>query len=81
MMRSRLFLTICTAATVVAVQMAAAQAPATADEDHRGRDGVRALSGVSPFAGGCPGRGGEDTTITGAEVEPAVTVDPSDPGA
>jgi hypothetical protein len=79
MMRLRRFLTICTAATVVAVQMAAGQAPATADEDHRGHDGVRALSGVSPFAGGCPGRRGEDTTITGAEVEPAVTVDPSDP--
>jgi len=79
MRRSTLLLTMCTAATAVAVQLAAAHAPAAADEDHGRRDGVRTLSGASPFAGGCPGRRGEDITITGAEVEPSVTVDPTDP--
>jgi len=73
MRRSRLFLTVCTAATAVAVQVA----PAAADQG--GRAGVRALSGASPFAGGCPGRRGEDIAITGAEVEPSVTVDRTDP--
>jgi len=76
-MRSRLFLAICSAATVVAVQSVAA--PAATGEDDSGRDGVRALSGVSPFAAGCPGRPGEEVTLTGAEIEPAVTVDPGDP--
>ena len=79
MTRSRLFLTICTVATAVSVQLVAAQVPAAAGEDHGGGDGVRVLSGVSPFAAGCPGRPGEESAITGAEVEPAVTVDPNDP--
>ena len=79
MTRSRLFLTICTVATAVSVQLVAAQVPAAAGEDHGGGDRVRVLSGVSPFAAGCPGRPGEESAITGAEVEPAVTVDPNDP--
>jgi hypothetical protein len=82
-MRSRLFLAIGTAVAAVAVQLAATQAPAAAGDDHEhGRvevlSGLQVLSGPSPFADGCSGSV-DATAIDGAEVEPAITVDPSDP--
>jgi len=40
---------------------------------------LRVVSGPSPFAGGCPGARFDDTTITGHELEPAITVNPANP--
>jgi hypothetical protein len=38
---------------------------------------LQTLSGPTPFPDGCPGALGDDTHIPGAEIEPSVTVDPS----
>ena len=40
---------------------------------------LRVVSGPSPFAAGCPGARFDDTTITGHELEPAITVNPANP--
>ena len=40
---------------------------------------LRLVSGASPFAGGCPGARFDDQTITGHELEPAITVNPANP--
>jgi hypothetical protein len=40
---------------------------------------LRVVSGPSPFAGGCPGARFDDQTITGHELEPAITVNPANP--
>jgi hypothetical protein len=40
---------------------------------------LRVVSGPSPFAGGCPGARFDDMTITGHELEPAITVNPANP--
>jgi hypothetical protein len=40
--------------------------------------GLRAVSGPSPFAGGCPGAF-NSLAITGHELEPAITVNPANP--
>jgi hypothetical protein len=40
---------------------------------------LRVLSGPSPFAAGCPGAFLDETRIAGAEIEPAITVNPADP--
>ena len=40
---------------------------------------LRLVSGPSPFAGGCLGARFDDQTITGHELEPAVTVNPANP--
>lgn len=40
---------------------------------------LRVLSGPSPFATGCPGALFDETRIAGAEIEPAITVNPADP--
>jgi hypothetical protein len=40
---------------------------------------LRVLSGPSPFATGCPSALLDETRITGAEIEPAITVNPADP--
>jgi hypothetical protein len=39
----------------------------------------RVVSGASPFAAGCPGARFDDQTITGHELEPAITVNPANP--
>jgi hypothetical protein len=70
--------------TVVAVAGPAAASPMTGGESasgHSGRyvvRGLKALSGPTPFAHGCPGAQ-DGTHIAGAEIEPAVTVDPRHP--
>jgi BNR repeat protein len=75
-MRARPLLVICTSLAVAAVQVVAA-VPAGAGDDS-GRRRVQVLSGPSPFADGCPGRRLDEWAITGSEIEPAITVDPSD---
>jgi hypothetical protein len=42
-------------------------------------DNLRVISGPSPFAAGCPGAVLDETRIAGAEIEPAITVNPADP--
>ena len=39
----------------------------------------QAISGPSPFPAGCPGAVLDETRITGAEIEPAITVNPAHP--
>src|SRR3954468_6012301 len=41
---------------------------------------LKALSGPTPFPHGCPGAAQDAAHIAGAEIEPAVTVDPNRPG-
>jgi hypothetical protein len=41
--------------------------------------GLKAISGPSPFAAGCPGGFRDETKITGHELEPAITVNPESP--
>jgi hypothetical protein len=40
---------------------------------------VRQASGPSPFAAGCPGAAFDATNVTGQELEPSVTADPTNP--
>jgi hypothetical protein len=40
---------------------------------------LRAISGPSPFPAGCPGAVLDETRVAGAEIEPAITVDPAHP--
>lgn len=40
---------------------------------------LKAISGPTPFAAGCPGALFDDTHIAGAEIEPFITVDPEHP--
>jgi hypothetical protein len=40
---------------------------------------LQVLSGPSPFAAGCPGALGDGDRIAGAEIEPAITVNPANP--
>jgi hypothetical protein len=40
---------------------------------------LQAISGPSPFPAGCPGAAFDETRIPGAEIEPAVTVNPAHP--
>jgi hypothetical protein len=40
---------------------------------------LRVISGPSPFAAGCPGAALDETRIAGAEIEPAITVNPAHP--
>src|SRR5262245_21636638 len=40
---------------------------------------LKAISGPSPVPGGCPGALLDETHIAGAEIEPAVTVNPANP--
>jgi hypothetical protein len=73
-MRARPFLMIGTTVLLAAVPLGVG--PAAAGEHHGHR--VQVLSGPSPFADGCSGRRLDEQSITGSEVEPAITVDPSD---
>src|SRR3954469_2208238 len=76
-MRARPFLTIGSTALLAAVPLALAPASAAAGEDHDA-GWVQVLSGPTPFAAGCAGAV-DDLAIDGAEIEPAITVDPTDP--
>jgi len=40
---------------------------------------LTAASGPSPFAHGCPGALGDETKVTGLEIEPAIAVNPTNP--
>ena len=40
---------------------------------------LQVISGPSPFAAGCPGAALDETRIAGAEIEPAITVNPAHP--
>jgi hypothetical protein len=75
-MRARPFLTIGTTLLLAAVQLGLGQPSAAAGG--RPTAEVAVLTGPSPFADGCPGRRLEELVITGSEIEPAITVDPSD---
>jgi hypothetical protein len=41
--------------------------------------GLRPISGPSPFPGGCPGAVGDAQRVAGAELEPMITVSPTNP--
>jgi hypothetical protein len=65
--------------TVAATLLLSALLPgAAAAGPYRVKD-LRVLSGPSPFATGCPGALFDETRIAGAEIEPAITVNPADP--
>jgi hypothetical protein len=65
------------------VVLAASSSPALGDGGSPDRRGpyrahdLQAISGPSPFAAGCPGALLDDTHIAGAEIEPAITVNPA----
>jgi len=62
----------------VAVAVAlAATVPAHAKAEPLKVENLRAISGPSPFAAGCPGALEDDTNITGYELEPMITVNPA----
>jgi hypothetical protein len=84
--RLRALLPCCALVTVAGVAQpvaASASAGRASTSGHTGgyvvRD-LRALSGPTPFPDGCPGAAQDGAHIAGAEIEPAVTVDPSRPG-
>ena len=75
----------CALVTVAAVAQPAAASPSAGDTSRSAhsthyvvRD-LKALSGPTPFLAGCPGAAQDDAHIAGAEIEPAVTVDPTHP--
>jgi hypothetical protein len=53
--------------------------PASATTDRYEVKNLQALSGPSPFPQGCPGALLDETHIAGAEIEPAITVNPANP--
>jgi BNR repeat protein len=59
------------------VLLASVLAPAVAGARPYAVTNLRAISGPSPFAAGCPGAGLDETRIAGAEIEPAITVNPA----
>src|SRR5689334_16771882 len=62
----------------IAVAVAlAATVPALAKAEPFKVKNLRAISGPSPFAAGCPGALQDDTNITGYELEPMITVNPA----
>jgi hypothetical protein len=82
-MRSRFFLAG-SALLASVLLLASAPSPAVAGgRPDKGRPykvkDLRVVSGPSPFAAGCPGARFDDTTITGHELEPAITVNPANP--
>ena len=62
--------------TVVAVALAAT-VPGLATAEPFMVKNLRAISGPSPFAAGCPGALHDDTNIIGYELEPMITVNPA----
>jgi hypothetical protein len=79
-MRSTPLRTIGLAAAGVAIQLFSLPVlPAAASGGGGGHGIVHAVSGPTPFTGGCPGRRLDAEAIPGSEVEPAIAVDPSDP--
>jgi hypothetical protein len=54
-----------------------ATAPAGANAGPFKAKDLRAISGPSPFAAGCPGALQDETNITGYELEPMITVNPA----
>jgi hypothetical protein len=72
-MRVRSFLAVGSALLVSALLAAAASAGPFKVKN------LRAISGPSPFAAGCPGALHDDTNITGHELEVAITVNLANP--
>src|SRR5215216_4250997 len=72
-MRVRSFLAVGSALLVSALLAAAASAGPFKVKN------LKAISGPSPFAAGCPGALHDETDITGHELEPAITVNPANP--
>ncbi len=64
---------------VVAVVLVTGALPAVAAGKPYTVQRPQAISAPSPFAGGCPGAQLDETRIAGAEIEPAITVNPADP--
>jgi hypothetical protein len=64
---------------ILAVVIAAAVVPVGATAGHYKVKDLKAISGPSPFAAGCPGALFDETHIAGAEIEPFVTVNPRNP--
>ena len=62
-----------------ALVLAGAQAPTAAAGRAPGVEHLRVVSGPSPFAAGCPGAALDETHVAGAEIEPAITVNPANP--
>ena len=71
-MRVRLLLAVGSALLASALLVAAASAGPYKVKS------LKAISGPSPFAAGCPGALSDDTNITGHELEPAIAVNPAD---
>jgi hypothetical protein len=64
---------------ILAVVLVAAVSPVAAAASQYKVKELKAISGPSPFAAGCPGALFDETHITGAEIEPFVTVNPANP--
>src|SRR4051812_23324358 len=74
-MRARPFSLLGTTLLLAAVPLGLGPVSAAADPHDTGR--VEVLSGPTPFAAGCPSAV-DDLAIDGAEIEPSITVDPTD---
>jgi hypothetical protein len=64
---------------VVAVVLVTGALPAVAAGKPYTVQRLQAISAPSPFAGGCSAAQLDETRIAGAEIEPAITVNPADP--
>jgi hypothetical protein len=64
---------------IVTVAWVMAAFPAVAVAGSYRVKNLQAISGASPFAAGCPGALFDETRVTGAEIEPAITVNPANP--
>jgi hypothetical protein len=62
-----------------ALTVAGTHVPAVASDGGHGVPRVRMVSGPSPFPAGCPGAALDETHVAGDEIEPAVTVNPTNP--
>ena len=84
--RLRALLPCCALVTVAGVAQPGATSASAASGSISGHSGryivrdLKVLSGPTPFPDGCPGAAQDDAHIAGAEIEPAVTVDPRHPG-
>jgi BNR repeat-like domain len=78
-MRRAVFFSVPASLLSLALALVAAGFPALATASPYKAKNLKAISGPSPFAAGCPGALFDDTNITGYELEPALTVNPKTP--
>lgn len=64
---------------ILAIVLLTAAWPAVTDAGQYEVKHLQAISGPSPFPAGCPGAVLDETRIAGAEIEPAITVNPAHP--